>query len=108
MAVSCAKTAVSRASKHKDASAAERAIQEVNTGILAVPTRHLKAWIAELKNDNAQGEYYLTDIIALAVRDGVEVQTHQPAHEWEVLGVNSKMQLAELERIHQNEVAQAL
>jgi tetrahydrodipicolinate N-succinyltransferase len=73
-----------------------------------VATRQLKRWIAELKNDNAQGEYYLTDIIALAVRDGVEVETHQPAHEWEVLGVNSKAQLAQLERIHQNEIAQAL
>ena len=99
---------VTRIVEHKDASAAERAIQEVNTGILAVATRHLKTWIAELKNDNAQGEYYLTDIIALAVRDGVQVETHQPAFEWEVLGVNSKAQLAELERIHQNEIAQAL
>ena len=99
---------VTRIVEHKDAMPAERAIQEVNTGILAVPTRHLKHWIDELKNDNAQGEYYLTDIIALAVRDGVEVETHQPGFEWEVLGVNSKAQLAELERIHQNEIAQGL
>ena len=99
---------VTRIVEHKDATSAERAIQEVNTGILAVATRHLKQWIAELKNDNAQGEYYLTDIIALAVRDGIAVETHQPEFEWEVLGVNSKSQLAELERIHQNEVAQAL
>jgi bifunctional UDP-N-acetylglucosamine pyrophosphorylase/glucosamine-1-phosphate N-acetyltransferase len=99
---------VTRIVEHKDASPAERAIQEVNTGILAVPTRHLKRWIAELKNDNAQGEYYLTDIIAMAVRDGVQVDTHQPAHEWEVLGVNSKAQLAELERVHQGEIARAL
>jgi bifunctional UDP-N-acetylglucosamine pyrophosphorylase/glucosamine-1-phosphate N-acetyltransferase len=99
---------VVRIVEHKDAAPAERAIQEVNTGILAVATRHLKQWINELKNDNAQGEYYLTDIIALAVRDGVEVETHQPTHEWEVLGVNSKAQLAQLERIHQNEMAQAL
>jgi bifunctional UDP-N-acetylglucosamine pyrophosphorylase/glucosamine-1-phosphate N-acetyltransferase len=100
--------AVVRIVEHKDATPAERAIQEVNTGILAVPTDHLKQWIADLKNDNAQGEYYLTDIIAAAVRDGMEVETHQPAHEWEVLGVNSKAQLAELERVHQNEVAQGL
>ena len=100
--------AVTRIVEHKDASPAERAIQEVNTGILAVATRHLKQWIDTLKNDNAQGEYYLTDIIALAVRDGVTVETHQPAFEWEVLGVNSKAQLAELERVHQNEIAQAL
>jgi bifunctional UDP-N-acetylglucosamine pyrophosphorylase/glucosamine-1-phosphate N-acetyltransferase len=99
---------VTRIVEHKDATPAERAIAEVNTGILAVATRHLKQWIAELRNDNAQGEYYLTDIIALAVRDGVEIDTHQPAFEWEVLGVNSKAQLAELERIHQNEIAQAL
>lgn len=100
--------AVCRIVEHKDASPAERAIQEVNTGILAVASRHLKRWIDALKNDNAQGEYYLTDIIALAVRDGVTIETHQPAFEWEVLGVNSKAQLAELERIHQNEIAQAL
>jgi len=99
---------VVRIVEHKDATPAERAIREVNTGILAVATRHLKQWIDELKNENAQGEYYLTDIIALAVRDGVAVDTHQPAFEWEVLGVNSKAQLAELERIHQNEIAQVL
>ena len=99
---------VTRIVEHKDATDAERAIAEVNTGILAVATRHLKQWIATLKNDNAQGEYYLTDIIARAVADGVTIETHQPAHEWEVLGVNSKAQLAQLERIHQNEIAQAL
>jgi bifunctional UDP-N-acetylglucosamine pyrophosphorylase/glucosamine-1-phosphate N-acetyltransferase len=99
---------VTRIVEHKDATPAERAIQEVNTGILAVATRHLKRWIDELKNDNVQGEYYLTDIIAMAVRDGVDVETHQPAYEWEVLGVNSKAQLAQLERTHQNEIAQAL
>ena len=99
---------VTRIVEHKDASPAERAIQEVNTGILAVATRHLKKWIAGLKNDNAQGEYYLTDIIASAVRDGVAIDTYQPSFEWEVLGVNSKAQLAELERVHQNEIAQAL
>ena len=99
---------VTRIVEHKDASAHERAIHEVNTGILAVATRQLKNWIAQLRNDNAQGEYYLTDIIALAVGDGIAVETHQPAHEWEVLGVNSKAQLAELERIHQGEVAAKL
>ncbi|OGU21910.1 MAG: UDP-N-acetylglucosamine diphosphorylase/glucosamine-1-phosphate N-acetyltransferase [Hydrogenophilales bacterium RIFOXYD1_FULL_62_11] len=99
---------VTRIVEHKDATDAERAIAEVNTGILAVATRHLKQWIATLKNDNAQGEYYLTDIIAQAVADGIEVETHQPSYEWEVLGVNSKAQLAQLERIHQNEIAQAL
>ena len=99
---------VSRIVEHKDATPAERAIDEVNTGILAVSTQHLKAWIAELKNHNAQGEYYLTDIIAMAVRDGVSVDTHQPSFAWEVLGVNSKAQLAALERVHQHEVARHL
>ena len=99
---------VVRIVEHKDASAAERAIQEVNTGILAAPTAALKRWITGLGNDNVQGEYYLTDIIAMAVRDSMEVETHQPVHEWEVLGVNSKAQLAELERIHQGEIARAL
>lgn len=99
---------VRRIVEHKDATPAERVIHEVNTGILAVATRHLRQWIDELKNDNAQGEYYLTDIIALAVRDGLTVETHHPACEWEVLGVNSKAQLAELERIHQGEIARAL
>lgn len=99
---------VTRIVEHKDADDAERAICEANTGILAVPTAQLKTWIGRLKNDNAQGEYYLTDIIAMAVADGIAVETHQPAHAWEVLGVNSKAQLAELERIYQGEVARAL
>lgn len=99
---------VRRIVEHKDATPAELAIQEVNTGILAVATRFLRQWIAALKNDNAQGEYYLTDIIAMAVHDGIDVTTYQPASDWEVMGVNSKAQLAELERIHQGETARAL
>ena len=99
---------VSRIVEHKDATATERAIAEVNTGILAVATRPLKKWIEVLRNDNVQGEYYLTDIIALAVRDGVTIETHQPTFAWEVMGVNSKAQLAELERIQQNQLAQQL
>ena len=99
---------VRRIVEHKDAGPAERAIHECNTGILAVATRRLKQWVEELKNDNAQGEYYLTDIVALAVRDGVAIETHQPEFEWEVLGVNSKAQLAELERIYQSEIARVL
>ncbi len=100
--------AVTRIVEHKDADDAERAIREVNTGILAVPTARLRAWIGRLDNNNAQSEYYLTDIIAMAVAEGIPVETHQPAHEWEVLGVNSKAQLAELERIHQGEIARTL
>ncbi|MCX7208981.1 MAG: bifunctional UDP-N-acetylglucosamine diphosphorylase/glucosamine-1-phosphate N-acetyltransferase GlmU [Burkholderiales bacterium] len=94
--------------EQKDANETERLIQEVNTGILIAPTTHLKNWLAKLSNNNAQGEYYLTDIIASAVADGVTVTSSQPAHAWETLGVNSKVQLAELERIHQHNIAHAL
>ncbi|MEO0316569.1 MAG: UDP-N-acetylglucosamine diphosphorylase/glucosamine-phosphate N-acetyltransferase [Pseudomonadota bacterium] len=94
--------------EQKDANEAERAIREVNTGIIVAPTQPLKAWLSRLSNDNAQGEYYLTDVIAQAVRDGIAVESAQPAHEWETLGVNSKVQLAELERIHQRNVADGL
>lgn len=94
--------------EEKDASETERAIKEINSGIMAVPTRHLKKWLAALSNNNAQGEYYLTDIVAQAVADGVPVVSAQPAGEWEVAGVNSKVQLAELERRHQLNIAHAL
>jgi len=99
---------VVRIVEQKDASAEEKAIREINTGILAVPTARLAQWLGALSNDNAQGEYYLTDVIAAAVADGIPVHTAQPAEEWEVLGVNSKVQLAELERAQQRRVAQAL
>ncbi len=94
--------------EEKDASGGIRAIREVNTGILCAPARLLRDWLARLRNDNAQGEFYLTDVIEMAVQDGVEVVARQPAHEWEVLGVNNKVQLAELERIHQRNQAHAL
>ena len=94
--------------EQKDANETERQIHEVNTGILIAPTTHLKRWLAKLSNNNAQGEYYLTDIIASAVADGVAVTSSQPAHAWETLGVNSKVQLAELERIHQHNIAHDL
>jgi len=100
--------AILRIVEQKDASDAERAISEINTGILVAPTARLKAWLATLSNDNAQGEYYLTDIVARAVADGVPVVAAQPDAAWETLGVNSKVQLAELERIHQRNLAQAL
>jgi bifunctional UDP-N-acetylglucosamine pyrophosphorylase/glucosamine-1-phosphate N-acetyltransferase len=99
---------VTRIVEHKDADAAIRQIQEVNTGLMAVPSKRLAAWLAQLSNDNAQAEYYLTDIIAMAVADGVTVQTCQPAALWETMGVNSKVQLAELERLHQHHIAQQL
>ena len=73
----------------------------MNTGILLAPTSKLREWLNNLRNDNAQGEYYLTDIVGLAVRQGVAVHTVQPAHEWEIHGINSKQQLAVLERTWQ-------
>jgi bifunctional UDP-N-acetylglucosamine pyrophosphorylase/glucosamine-1-phosphate N-acetyltransferase len=94
--------------EQKDANEAERAIKEINSGIMVVPTPLLKKWLGAIKNDNAQGEYYLTDIVALAVADGVPVVSAQPSAQWEVAGVNSKVQLAELERIHQRNIANRL
>ncbi|MFM2108317.1 MAG: UDP-N-acetylglucosamine diphosphorylase/glucosamine-phosphate N-acetyltransferase [Pseudomonadota bacterium] len=94
--------------EQKDASDSERAIREVNTGILVAPTRALKSWLSKLSNNNAQQEYYLTDIIAMAVKEGTPVESAQPAQVWETLGVNSKVQLAELERIYQRAIAHAL
>jgi bifunctional UDP-N-acetylglucosamine pyrophosphorylase/glucosamine-1-phosphate N-acetyltransferase len=94
--------------EEKDASAEQKGIGEVNTGIMCVPSSLLRGWLGRLQNNNAQAEYYLTDIIGMAVGDGVEVVTQQPVAEWEVLGVNNKAQLAELERIHQRNLADAL
>ncbi|MBS1144227.1 MAG: glmU [Proteobacteria bacterium] len=94
--------------EEKDATPEEKAIREVNTGIMAIPTARLADWLGKLKNDNAQGEYYLTDIVALAVAEGLPVRAAQPEGEWEVLGVNSKVQLAELERQHQRNLADQL
>jgi len=99
---------VTRIVEEKDATADERQVQEVNTGILAAPVTRLRQWLGNLKNDNAQGEYYLTDIIAMAVADGLEVVTTQPDAFEETLGVNNKTQLAELERIHQRNIARRL
>ena len=94
--------------EEKDADAATRTIREINTGILVAPTRELKRWLAALRNDNQQKEYYLTDVIAAAVADGIEVATSQPSAPWETTGVNSKTQLAELERQFQLEQARRL
>lgn len=96
---------IKRIVEQKDATEAERAIKEINSGIMVVPTARLKQWLGALKNNNAQGEYYLTDIVAMAVADGVPVVAAQPSAHWEVAGVNSKVQLAELERIHQGNIA---
>jgi bifunctional UDP-N-acetylglucosamine pyrophosphorylase / glucosamine-1-phosphate N-acetyltransferase len=94
--------------EHKDASPSQRAIREVYTGVMAAPTAMLKRWLAGLKNDNAQGEYYLTDVVALAVAEGVPVTATQAPQEIEVLGINSPLQLADLERRHQRNLADAL
>jgi bifunctional UDP-N-acetylglucosamine pyrophosphorylase/glucosamine-1-phosphate N-acetyltransferase len=92
----------------KDATSKQRDIVEVNTGILLAPTRLLRAWLAQLRTNNTQGEYYLTDIVGMAVEDGVVVHTVQPNHEWEIHGINSKSQLAVLERTWQQVEAQRL
>jgi bifunctional UDP-N-acetylglucosamine pyrophosphorylase / glucosamine-1-phosphate N-acetyltransferase len=100
--------AVARIVEEKDASAAEQMIDEVNTGILAVNGAHIKAWLARLDNNNAQGEYYLTDIIAMAVGEGLSVRTVQPGDADEVMGINDRQQLAHLERVYQRRQADAL
>ena len=94
--------------EHKDANPAERLIREVYTGMMAAPTAHLTRWLAALKNENSQGEYYLTDVVAAAVAEGVPVVTAHPSSETEVLGVNSPAQLAGLERRFQRRQAEAL
>ena len=99
---------VQRIVEQKDASASELTISEVNSGILLAPAGALRRWLPGLGNGNAQGEYYLTDIVALAVAEGMQIATAQPLDTWEIDGVNSKAQLAALERIHQRNLAQAL
>jgi bifunctional UDP-N-acetylglucosamine pyrophosphorylase/glucosamine-1-phosphate N-acetyltransferase len=94
--------------EQKDATPEQRAITEIYSGIMAVPTRLLRAWLARLDNQNAQGEYYLTDVVKFAVADGAPVQAHRIADAVQVAGVNSPVQLAELERAYQRRVAQAL
>ncbi len=94
--------------EHKDATPAQRAIREVYTGIMAAPTALLKRWVMALRNDNAQQEFYLTDIVAMAVADGVAVVAATASSETEVLGVNSPVQLADLERRYQRQQAEAL
>ena len=94
--------------EHKDASEAQRAIREGNTGILAVPGKRLGDWLGRLSNSNAQGEYYLTDVIAMAVADGLVVATETAQDEMEVLGANDRIQLAQLERHYQQRMARQL
>ncbi len=94
--------------EHKDATSAQLAIDEVNTGIMAMPSAYLKNWLNRLSNDNAQKEYYLTDIVGFAVEDSVDVTAEVIADEWSVTGINSKQDLAQIERVYQNRIAQAL
>ena len=99
---------VSAIVEEKDASPSIKGITEINTGIMVLPTDSLSKWLKSLKTKNAQGEYYLTDVIAMAVRDGVPIRTSQAKNEHEILGVNSRDQLAALERQLQKQRAAAL
>ncbi len=87
--------------EEKDATPEQKRIQEINTGIMVLPTNSLKKWLKALRASNAQGEYYLTDVIVMAVKDGVPIRTAQADAEYEIVGVNSRDQLAALERVHQ-------
>lgn len=94
--------------EEKDASPAQKQIQEINTGIMVLPSNSLKKWLKALRASNAQGEYYLTDVIAMAAKDGVPIRTTQAEYEFETIGVNSRDQLAMLERTHQLNIAAEL
>jgi bifunctional UDP-N-acetylglucosamine pyrophosphorylase/glucosamine-1-phosphate N-acetyltransferase len=94
--------------EEKDASAAQKSICEINTGIMVLPTSALKRWLKALRASNAQGEYYLTDVIAMAVKDGVPIRTTQADDAFETIGINSRDQLASLERVHQLNIAHQL
>jgi bifunctional UDP-N-acetylglucosamine pyrophosphorylase/glucosamine-1-phosphate N-acetyltransferase len=94
--------------ERKDASASQLAIREINTGFLAVPATRLRPWLEQLSNDNAQGEYYLTDIVAMAVDEGYSVVSQNPAKVSEIEGINSKIELATMERTYQLQQAETL
>jgi bifunctional UDP-N-acetylglucosamine pyrophosphorylase / glucosamine-1-phosphate N-acetyltransferase len=94
--------------EEKDATPAQKAIKEINTGIMVLPTNALKRWLKALRSSNSQGEYYLTDVIAMAVKDGVPIRTTQADNEFETIGVNSRYQLAILERTYQLNIANQL
>lgn len=94
--------------EEKDASNDERLIREINTGILLIPAPRLADWLARINCNNSQGEYYLTDLVGLAVQDGIAIATVSPEHDWEALGVNDKVQLAHLEKIFQRQQADLL
>ncbi|HET7204409.1 MAG TPA: bifunctional UDP-N-acetylglucosamine diphosphorylase/glucosamine-1-phosphate N-acetyltransferase GlmU, partial [Steroidobacteraceae bacterium] len=99
---------VVRIVEHKDANQKERAIDEVNTGLMAASAKWLREWLGQLGNDNAQGEYYLTDVVVMAARAGLKVNAIPAEREDEVLGVNDKVQLAEVEAVYRRRRAQEL
>jgi len=99
---------VVRIVEHKDATAKERAIDEANTGLMAAPAAQLKRWLGRIKNENAQGEYYLTDVVLQAVKDGMAIEAIVADSEDEVLGVNDKQQLAEVEAVNRRRRAEEL
>ena len=94
--------------EEKDAASAQKAIKEINTGIMVLPTNSLRKWLKALRSSNSQGEHYLTDVIAMAVKEGVPIRTTQADDEFETIGVNSRDQLASLERTHQLNIANQL
>ena len=94
--------------EHKDASEAQRQIREINTGFLAAPAGRLRGWLQRLDNRNAQGEFYLTDVIAMAAAEGAPLDSVTAEDEFEVLGVNDRVQLATLERVYQRRQAERL
>ncbi len=99
---------VARIVEQKDASAQELALNEINAGFMAMSAKRLSAWLQKLSNRNAQNEYYLTDVVTLAVGEGVPVSAVKAEHAWEVAGVNSKRELAQMERQHQKMQAERL
>ena len=94
--------------EEKDASNEQRSISEINSGIYLLPANHLAKWLPKLTNNNSQKEYYLTDIIKMAIEENVTIYSDQPAQHEEILGVNNRLQLAQLERFHQQKNAEKL
>jgi bifunctional UDP-N-acetylglucosamine pyrophosphorylase/glucosamine-1-phosphate N-acetyltransferase len=103
-----AKGAITAIVEERDATQKQRRIREINTGIMLLPGKRLAGWLARLSNRNAQREYYLTEVVALALKDRVKVESCAPHHDWEIIGVNSKQQLAQLERTYQAHTATRL
>ena len=99
---------LARIVEHKDASDTELQIKEINTGFLAAPAGLMRAWLSKLDNSNVQGEYYLTDVIAMAAAEGVAVESASAVDEFEILGVNDRVQLAVIERVYQRRLAEKL